>query len=152
MNRFDNRRRDLMRARILFVLAALFCFLFIAGKADATGEKSPPIKAEPEESPMVSAKTGNQGSEDPAKTPEAGHGQGGDGHIELGEVLPLWSCIPFACMLLSIALLPLFMPEFWHHHFGKVSAFWTASLVIPFVVKFKGIAFYGIIHIILADY
>ncbi|MFH1102633.1 MAG: sodium:proton antiporter [Pseudomonadota bacterium] len=55
-------------------------------------------------------------------------------------------------MLLSIALLPLFAPEFWHHHFGKVSAFWAASLGIPFIVKFKEIAFYEIVHIILADY
>ena len=32
-------------------------------------------------------------------------------HANLGQVLPLWSCIPFACMLLSIALFPLAEPE-----------------------------------------
>jgi Na+/H+ antiporter NhaD/arsenite permease-like protein len=79
----------------------------------------------------------------------AGHGQG---HENLGEVLPLWSCIPFACMLLSIALFPLLAPDFWHHHFGKVSAFWAAALGIPFLVAFKGVALYEILHIILADY
>ena len=46
-----------------------------------------------------------------------------EGHMNLGEVLPLWSCIPFALMLFSIALFPLVVPEFWHHHFGKISAF-----------------------------
>ena len=29
---------------------------------------------------------------------------GHHGHEDLGPILPLWSCIPFACMLLSIAL------------------------------------------------
>ena len=77
---------------------------------------------------------------------------GGHGHDNLGEVLPLWSCIPFAGMLLSIALFPLLAPDFWHHHFGKVSAFWAATLGIPFLVAFRGLAVYEILHIILADY
>jgi Na+/H+ antiporter NhaD/arsenite permease-like protein len=80
------------------------------------------------------------------------HGNTGHGHINLGEVLPLWSCIPFACMLLSIALFPLIAPNLWHHHFGKISAFWAASLGIPFLIIYKGIALYEILHIILADY
>ncbi|RLC27028.1 MAG: sodium:proton antiporter [Deltaproteobacteria bacterium] len=74
------------------------------------------------------------------------------GHINLGEVLPLWSCIPFACMLLSIALFPLLAPKFWHHHFGKVSAFWAACIGIPFLIAYKGAAVHAILHIILADY
>jgi len=73
-------------------------------------------------------------------------------HANLGEVLPLWSCIPFACMLLSIALFPLAAPEFWHHHFGKISAFWSATLGIPFLITFRGDALYEILHIVLADY
>jgi Na+/H+ antiporter NhaD/arsenite permease-like protein len=77
-----------------------------------------------------------------------GHGA----HVNLGEELPLYSCIPFACMLLSIALLPLVAGTFWHHHFGKIAAFWAASLAIPFVVAYKGLAVYEILHIILADY
>ena len=80
---------------------------------------------------------------------EAGHGHG---HINLGEVLPLWSCIPFACMLFSIALFPLLAPKIWHHHFGKISAFWAATLAIPFLIFFKGAAVHEILHIVLADY
>jgi len=83
---------------------------------------------------------------------EGGHGEGHGGHVNLGEILPLWSCIPFACMLLSIALFPLLAPHFWHHHFGKVSAFWAASLSIPFLIAFKGVAVHEILHIVLADY
>ncbi len=74
------------------------------------------------------------------------------GHANLGEFLPLWSCIPFAGILLSIALFPLILPDFWHHHFGKISAFWAATLGIPFLIAFKGDALYEILHIILADY
>ncbi len=74
------------------------------------------------------------------------------GHVELGTMLPLWSCIPFACMLLSIALFPLVAPQFWHHHFGKISAFWATLMALPFVYAFKGAALYEILHIILADY
>ena len=87
-----------------------------------------------------------------------GHGQpaaeqgGHHGHEDLGPVLPLWSCVPFACMLLSIALFPLAAPDFWHHHFGKVSAFWAATMAVPFLIVYRGTALYEIIHIILADY
>lgn len=88
-------------------------------------------------------------SHDSDHAPDA---SGHHGHANLGESLPLWSCIPFACMLLSIALMPLLLPNFWHHHFGKVSAFWAASLGIPFLWIFKGDAFYEILHIVLADY
>ncbi len=89
---------------------------------------------------------------EPAK---AEHGQAAaheGGHENLGELLPIWSCIPFALMLLSIALMPLILPEFWHHHFGKISAFWAACLAIPFIIAYRGVAIHEILHIILADY
>jgi Na+/H+ antiporter NhaD/arsenite permease-like protein len=94
-------------------------------------------------------------SQEPQSNSEthAEHGKDhGSGHANLGEVLPLWSCIPFAGMLLSIALFPLVAPEFWHHHFGKVSAFWAASFGIPFLIVFRGGALHEILHIVLADY
>lgn len=76
----------------------------------------------------------------------------GQDHINLGEELPLSSCIPFACMLLSIALLPLITANFWHHHFGKISAFWAACFSVPFIWVYKDLAIYEILHILLADY
>jgi len=87
----------------------------------------------------------------PAETHEGGS-QGGHHGGNLGETLPLWSCIPFAGMLLSIALCPLLAPNFWHHHFGKVSAFWAMAMGLPFLVAYRGAAGYQIFHIILADY
>ena len=73
-------------------------------------------------------------------------------HLNLGEILPLWSCLPFIGMLFSIAFFPLLAPQLWHHHFGKISAFWAALLGIPFLVAFKGTALHEILHILLADY
>ena len=40
--------------------------------------------------------------------------------IALGLSLPLWSVVPFAGLLLSIALLPLFAPALWARHYAKV--------------------------------
>jgi Na+/H+ antiporter NhaD/arsenite permease-like protein len=73
-------------------------------------------------------------------------------HINLGEVLSLYSTIPFIGILLSIALLPLFAPEFWHHHFGKVSAFWAVTIAVPLLIVYKGAALHSFLHILIADY
>jgi Na+/H+ antiporter NhaD/arsenite permease-like protein len=75
-----------------------------------------------------------------------GHGEG------LGTILPLWSVIPFAGILLSIALFPLLAPDFWHHHFGKVSAAWAVIFAVPFVLAFGGSAIYEVLHIYIIDY
>jgi len=40
--------------------------------------------------------------------------------IALGRSLPLWSVVPFAGLLLSIALFPLFAPALWARHYAKV--------------------------------
>jgi len=46
-----------------------------------------------------------------------------------------WS-IPFAGILLSIALCPLFVPNFWHHHLGKISAGWALATLLPLVSQY----------------
>ena len=74
------------------------------------------------------------------------------GGADLGSALPLWSIIPFAGILLSIALFPLVAPEFWHHHFPKVSAFWAIIFAVPFLFAYGGQGWYEIIHIYLIDY
>jgi len=78
--------------------------------------------------------------------------QGTHEHVNLGEILSLYSTIPFIGILLSIALLPLFTPEFWHHHFGKVSAFWATAIAIPLIVAHKGVALHSFLDILIADY
>ncbi len=122
-------------ARCVVLLAAVFCFLLIPlGQGSFASE------------PALSYDTMAH------KSVDQGHINNSENHVNLGEVLPLYSCLPFACMLLSIALLPLVAGTFWHHHFGKISAFWAACLAIPFIAVFRGQAIHQILHIILADY
>jgi Na+/H+ antiporter NhaD/arsenite permease-like protein len=71
---------------------------------------------------------------------------------EIGKVLGAWTVLPFAGILLSIALCPLLTPRFWHHHYGKVSAFWAFVFAIPFVYAFHQTAIFEILHIYLIDY
>jgi Na+/H+ antiporter NhaD/arsenite permease-like protein len=61
----------------------------------------------------------------------------GAAHPPLGELFPLWSVLPFAAMLLSIAILPLLAPAIWEHNrnkaivsllLGAPVAVWTATL------------------------
>lgn len=72
--------------------------------------------------------------------------------FDIGRVLPVWTVIPFAGILLSIALCPLLVPHFWHNHFGKVSTFWALLFAIPFVYAYHQTALYEILHIYLIDY
>ncbi|MBW7996274.1 MAG: sodium:proton antiporter [Candidatus Glassbacteria bacterium] len=80
--------------------------------------------------------------------------EGGGHHAgpDLGGNLPLWSIVPFAGLLLSIAVFPLVAPHFWHHHFPKISAAWALLFAIPFLIAYGGAALYEILHIYLADY
>jgi len=72
--------------------------------------------------------------------------------MELGEVLSLWSIIPFVGMLLSIALFPLLAPRFWHHHFGKVSLFWALTILVPLLAVYREVALHKFLEIALVDY
>lgn len=53
-----------------------------------------------------------------------------------GAGLGLAWALPFAGILLSIALLPILAAGFWHHHYGKVAAFWGAAFLLPFAAVF----------------
>lgn len=75
-----------------------------------------------------------------------------DSSTNLGALLPLWSILPFAGILLSIALMPLLIPHFWHYHFPKVSVFWTLVFALPFLYFFRETAVHEIAHIVIIDY
>ncbi|MBB3178918.1 sodium:proton antiporter [Variovorax sp. Sphag1AA] len=49
-----------------------------------------------------------------------------------GARLSVWWSVPFAGILLSIALMPLLVPAFWHHHYGKVAVAWGLAFLLPF--------------------
>ncbi len=73
-------------------------------------------------------------------------------HTLLGERLPLWSVIPFLGILLSIALMPLLRPRFWHHHYPKIAAAWGLLFLVPFLLQFGREAGHVILTIALHEY
>lgn len=74
------------------------------------------------------------------------------GEFDGSQLSALWG-VPFAGILLSIALMPLLAPTFWHHHFGKVSAAWALAFLLPFALVFgPGVAAGSLAHALLAEY
>jgi Na+/H+ antiporter NhaD/arsenite permease-like protein len=70
-----------------------------------------------------------------------------------GAALSAWWGLPFAGMLLSIALMPLLVPHFWHQHFGKVAAGWSLAMLLPFAALFgAGTAGQALVHTLVAEY
>ena len=73
-------------------------------------------------------------------------------HLDGAELGLIW-CVPFAGILLSIALFPLLAPNFWHHHFGKISAFWALAFLLPFLGIFGWeLALFEVLHVGLLEY
>ena len=78
--------------------------------------------------------------------------EAGAPHLDGGELGLIW-VIPFAGILLSIAVFPLVAPHFWHHNFGKVAAFWAAAFLVPFTVVYgASVAVFEVIHVLLLEY
>jgi Na+/H+ antiporter NhaD/arsenite permease-like protein len=55
-----------------------------------------------------------------------------------GAALGLGWAVPFAGMLLSIALLPLVALRIWHHHYGKIAVGWSALTLLPLAALHGG--------------
>lgn len=71
---------------------------------------------------------------------------------ELAPV-PLWLCVPFAGLLLCIAVLPLIKPVWWEEHQPLAVIFWSLLFVIPFAFSFgAGTAFETVLECIVNDY
>ncbi|VBS25002.1 sodium:proton antiporter [Burkholderia pseudomallei] len=70
-----------------------------------------------------------------------------------GAALSAFWAVPFAGILLSIALFPLIAPVFWHHHFGKIAAAWAVAFLVPFAATFGfGTAFGTLMHALFEEY
>lgn len=71
----------------------------------------------------------------------------------IGELLPVWSIIPFVGMLLSIAIIPLVKSHWWEHNMFKVAIFWSLLFLVPFGISFgKEALIYNFLEIVLLDY
>jgi len=83
-----------------------------------------------------------------APTAHAASGGAFDG----AQLTLLWAA-PFAGLLLSIALIPLFAQAFWHRHYGKFSAAWAIALLVPMSLTFgAGEAWHQVVHALLLEY
>ncbi|NMM27710.1 MAG: sodium:proton antiporter [Glaciimonas sp.] len=70
-----------------------------------------------------------------------------------GSQLSIWWGIPFIGMLLSIALVPLLAPQFWHHHFGKIVIAWSLAFLLPCIVFLSpATATDGLMHALTDEY
>lgn len=70
-----------------------------------------------------------------------------------GARLSLFWVVPFAGILLSIAVIPLAAPMFWHHHFGKVSLVWALAFLLPFAAAYGiPLTMYELLHTLLLEY
>ena len=72
--------------------------------------------------------------------------------LDGASLAPAWG-LPFVGMLLSIALLPLAAPGFWHHHQGKVAGAWALVFLLPFAALHgPAPASSALVHALLAEY
>jgi len=77
--------------------------------------------------PELALAAGGEGAE--------AHGEAGHHGPGLGDVLPMWSVVPFAGLLLSIALLPMVAEHWWHHNKNQllVAVLWASPVFVYLV-------------------
>lgn len=64
-----------------------------------------------------------------------------------------WWGLPFAGMLLSIALMPLLLPFVWHKHFGKIAIGWALAFVLPHaLMQGAGATGGALLHMLWGEY
>ena len=75
------------------------------------------------------------------------------GSGETTTQVPVWLCIPFAGLLLCIAVMPLIKAEWWEAHQPHVVLMWILLMVIPFAVVYgTGKATETVLECIVNDY
>ncbi|MCA9672645.1 MAG: sodium:proton antiporter [Myxococcales bacterium] len=107
------RRRLLAFAGICSFL--LFAWSLLASPASATGSGTG--SAAPAHSGSGSGSGATTGSGSGSGSAASAHGHGGKKHI--GHTLPMWSVLPFAALLLCIALLPVLAEHWWESNRNK---------------------------------
>lgn len=70
-----------------------------------------------------------------------------------GAELSLCWAIPFAGILLSIALGPLLFAHFWHKNYGKVALMWAVLAAVPLFMFFgTQTSIEALAHALIGDY
>ena len=72
--------------------------------------------------------------------------------LDGSKLSALWG-VPFAGILLSIALMPLLVPSVWHRHYGKISAAWALAFLLPFAaIHGAPLAGSRLVHALVEEY
>ncbi|MBI5519689.1 MAG: sodium:proton antiporter [Desulfovibrio sp.] len=70
-----------------------------------------------------------------------------------GSALSFWWALPFICMLLSIAVMPLALPVIWAEHYGKIAAFWALCFLVPCAILYGPELAVGVLaHTLVLEY
>jgi Na+/H+ antiporter NhaD/arsenite permease-like protein len=70
-----------------------------------------------------------------------------------GATMSLLWALPFVGLLLSIATGPLFYHHIWEHHYGKITALWSALVIVPLAFSFGWAPMAGaVLHALLLEY
>jgi len=70
-----------------------------------------------------------------------------------GAAMGVSWALPFAGILLSIALGPLLFAKFWHHHYGKIATAWAVITLAAIAAAYGGgAALAGFVHAMLGEY
>lgn len=70
-----------------------------------------------------------------------------------GAALDYAWALPFAGILLSIAVMPLVAHQFWERHYGKIAAFWAVLIVVPLALHGGAtLAVEALVHAALLEY
>lgn len=65
--------------------------------------------------------------------PDAAMAEVGHPNLAGSDLSVLWA-IPFICMLLSIAVMPLFLSHIWENYSGKIAVFWGWHFLVPCMI------------------
>ncbi len=72
--------------------------------------------------------------------------------LDASGMSALWG-LPFAGLLLSIALMPLLAGRIWHHHYGAITAGWSLLFLLPFAaIHGAGTAATEFAHVMVQEY
>jgi Na+/H+ antiporter NhaD/arsenite permease-like protein len=120
---------------------------------DLAGRRPPPVLPARRRRPGAASAAGAALCFAGAVLAPAARAAGAEAGVPDGADMPVWLALPFAGLLLSIAILPLATPSLWHHHFGKITAAWSAAVIAP------ALAMYGLtptfnvlLHTLLLEY
>ncbi len=132
---------------LLAVLAAIYFSPVIASVSAANDHKTA------HKTEDVKNKDAHHGESHGEKSSKNGHPGGHHApHLD-GKNISLFWAIPFAAILLSIALFPLLAPHFWHHNYGKISLIIGVIFFLLFTI-FKGasMSFFYLLEVYLLEF